>query len=187
MNHFTNFFSKLSEYCKDVDVTLRIKEKNGKYTLLVQPEMANANQLKPLSVTGTPEDLDNGFFALFQEHSAVAGGLKSNLEEVKEDAGQISKERTGKKDKGGSKPSPAEKKGKLKPTAKKGSAKKKETGNAGSDDLPDIFSQGPAPVDNSAAAESEDQEEQASGEQATPTVEEEAANDDLQADQTDEN
>lgn len=56
------FFEQLEKMGPGVDLTLRIKEKNGKYTVGVTPEVANKSKIKPLNVTGTAAELDAGFF-----------------------------------------------------------------------------------------------------------------------------
>lgn len=156
MNHFTNFFSKLSEYTKDIDITLRIKEKDGKYTILVQPEIANASKVKPLTATGTPAELDNEFYGLFQQQAEVVAGLKTNIDEVKADAAQVKEE--------GNKKTPSATAGNTKPKDKGAGksvkktepVKKKTASKPTADDLPDIFSQG--------AASASDQSKEGAGE-----------------------
>jgi len=62
MSSSTNFYTQLHEAAPNVDISLRIKEKNGRYTVMFQPETANNNTLRGLNVTGTPAELDAGFF-----------------------------------------------------------------------------------------------------------------------------
>lgn len=54
-----DFFKKLFEL-SDADVTLHIKRKNDKLTISLMPEAAN--QITPIIITGTPEELDEEFF-----------------------------------------------------------------------------------------------------------------------------
>jgi len=89
MSFFVNFFTKLQEIAKDVDLTFRVKEKNGRYTVLVQPELANANKVKALTITGTAAELDDNFFGEVQKSMVAIEGLTSNAEEVVEDAASV--------------------------------------------------------------------------------------------------
>jgi PRTRC genetic system protein E len=89
MSFFVNFFTKLGEIAKDVDLTFRIKEKNGRYTVLVQPELANANKVKALRVTGTPAELDESFFGEVEKSMTALEGLSSNAQEVVDDAATV--------------------------------------------------------------------------------------------------
>lgn len=155
----TNFFFRLQELAQGVDVTLRIKEKNGKYTILFWPEIANANKLKVLTLTGTVEELDAEFFKTVQESMTPVQGLVTNVEEVKNDASVLASE---------AKKAAPEKKsaesGKKKPEKgnKKGNSGKKSPTPAPKIQAPasrDIFSQEPAAADPSTSpAEKTDKE-----------------------------
>lgn len=91
-----NFFTQLASLGQGMDVALRIKGKNGKLTVMVEPQLANNSRLKPLVLTGTPEDLDDGFFGQFDGAISAAKGLESNLAEVKKDAQDLAKTSTAK-------------------------------------------------------------------------------------------
>lgn len=56
------FFEQLQKAAQGVDLTLSIKEKNGKYTVMVLPKATDQSKIQPLIVTGTPEELDKDFF-----------------------------------------------------------------------------------------------------------------------------
>lgn len=81
-----NFFQQLSFLGLGMDVNLRIKGKNDKITVMVEPQQANLSKLRPLVLTGTAEELDDGFFAQFDGLVTATKGLSSNLDEVKQDA-----------------------------------------------------------------------------------------------------
>lgn len=56
------FFEQLHNATQGVDITLSIKEKNGKYTVMVLPKASDQSKIQPLIVTGTFEELDKDFF-----------------------------------------------------------------------------------------------------------------------------
>lgn len=83
MSSSTNFYTQLHEAAPNVDVSLRIKEKNGRYTVMFQPETANNNTLRGLNVTGTPAELDAGFFEKVLEAMQANQGLVTTVEPSK--------------------------------------------------------------------------------------------------------
>lgn len=89
-----NFFTQLAALGQGMDVNLRIKGKNGRLTVSVEPQMANVSRLTPLVVSGTPEELDEGFIAQFDGAISAAKGLESNLAEVKKDAADLASKPT---------------------------------------------------------------------------------------------
>lgn len=86
-----NFFAQLSALGHGLDINLRIKGKNGRLTVSVEPMHNNASKLKPLVLTGTPEEMDEGFIAQFDGVVTVAKGLITNLDEVRKDASVLEK------------------------------------------------------------------------------------------------
>jgi PRTRC genetic system protein E len=56
------FFEQLKATGKDVHLSIDIKEKNGKYTVMVLPKASDGSRIQPIVVTGTSEELDEGFF-----------------------------------------------------------------------------------------------------------------------------
>lgn len=56
------FFEQLKHTGKDVHLSIDIKEKNGKYTVMVLPKASDASRIMPIVVTGTADELDEGFF-----------------------------------------------------------------------------------------------------------------------------
>ena len=80
MSSSTNFYTQLHEAAPNVDISLRIKEKNGRYTVMFQPETANNNTLRGLNVTGTPAELDAGFFEKVLDAMQANHGLVATVE-----------------------------------------------------------------------------------------------------------
>jgi PRTRC genetic system protein E len=77
-----NFFRQLAGM-GNVDVTLRIMQKNGKLTMMVLPGSASSATM-PLNFTGTPEELDAEFFTTIAPAANEVAGIVSNVDEVKE-------------------------------------------------------------------------------------------------------
>ena len=116
-----NFFQQIHTLGQGMDILLRIKGKNGKLTIAVEPQLANISRLKPLVLTGTPSELDEGFIAQFDGLMTAARGLESNLAEVKQDAADLAKNPP--KDSGKAKPqevSPKKPEKNIKTSGKKG-------------------------------------------------------------------
>lgn len=126
-----NFFAQLAGLGQGMDIALRIKGKNGKLTIMVEPQLGNNSRLKPLVLTGTPEELDEGFFAQFDGLISAAKGLESNLPDVKQDAQDLAKSKTEKKEQpaksAASKPVKEKPKGKEKKSSKKSAAAKPQS------------------------------------------------------------
>lgn len=57
-----NFFAQLHKAGNGADLSIDIKEKNGKYTIMLLPKAGDKSRLQPLIMTGTPEELDAEFF-----------------------------------------------------------------------------------------------------------------------------
>jgi PRTRC genetic system protein E len=102
-----NFFQQLSFLGQGVDIALRIKGKNGKLSIIVEPQLGNVSRLKPLVLTGTPEELDEGFFGQFDGAITAARGLDSNLAEVQKDAAELAEQAKKKGEKPAGKNAPA--------------------------------------------------------------------------------
>lgn len=75
-----NFFRQLASANK-VDLTLRIMEVNGKFTVLVDPGIRSKGII-PTTVTGTPEQLDERFFKEIMPGVQEVAALVSNLPDV---------------------------------------------------------------------------------------------------------
>ena len=73
------FFQQLFDLTDGIDVSIKVKRKNGKLTLSVLPETTAV--LTPAIITGTPEELDAGFFDAIKAPIETAIGLKTDLEQ----------------------------------------------------------------------------------------------------------
>lgn len=117
------FFQNLADLGQ-VDVSLRILQKNEKLTVEVMPGISS-DKFKPILVTGTPAELDEGFFSVILPALDEIKGLQTNIAQVKE---QIQSDAAASTAKGGpNKPSPKKspaQKGALKKSAVKKAAKK---------------------------------------------------------------
>lgn len=129
------FFQKLSS-TGEVDITMRIMQKNDKLTINIMPGSQVSN-IKPLIFTGTPEDIDAGFFDQIMPGVQEVKGLISNLQEVKKEAAPN--------------PKPAEKSKDKKSSAGKKNAAKKKTPEPKEGDL----------FDTSAAGETQEEDDNA--------------------------
>jgi PRTRC genetic system protein E len=129
-----NFFQQLHQLNADMDLTIRFKEKNGKYTLQVLPNIGSKSVIQPLIVTGTPEELDAEFFNLVTAPLLEAKASLANAKEFKESVDKTAAKETVEKKKP-AKSKPASKKKPVKKGAKpvkkvvekKAKAKAKET------------------------------------------------------------
>ncbi len=107
-----NFFEQLSA-SGNVDITIRIMQKNNRLTLNVMPG-SGSSTTKPMIITGTPQELDAEFFSNLYPQVDEVNGIIHNIEEVKKEALQKAKP---------AKPEPSKAE---KPAAKEKSPKKAE-------------------------------------------------------------
>lgn len=84
-----NFFEQLSSL-GNVDMTIRIMQKNDKLTLNIMPA-AGQTKILPILVTGTPAELDAEFFKTIVPGVTEISGLVTNMEEVKKQVEEESK------------------------------------------------------------------------------------------------
>lgn len=83
-DNIMNFFSQLSALGK-VDMSMRIlQDKTGNLTLMVMPGTSSST-VKPFNITGTPAELDEGFFTQVMPGVKEIAGLISNINDVKQD------------------------------------------------------------------------------------------------------
>lgn len=136
-----NFFTQLNELVPGVAMSIKIKEKNGKYTFSVLPGVDTQTTFQPLVGNGTPEELDEKFFEMIKRPLQDAAASLKNAEEFTNNVQATAKEKqpaaaTSKKPET---KKPADKKA----TAKKG-ADKKDKSKAGEKESnktpePDLF------------------------------------------------
>lgn len=74
-----NFFKQLSEVGVQ-NLELKVVIKNEILSVIIIPEMKNSNMV-PLTVSGTAEELDEGFFGVISAPLKKTAGLISNVEE----------------------------------------------------------------------------------------------------------
>lgn len=65
-------FKQLFELPEDLDVSIRIKRKNDRFSVSVLPYPGTAG-IASVIVTGTPDELDAGFFDAIKGHVTQAG------------------------------------------------------------------------------------------------------------------
>lgn len=111
-----NFFTELKELTTGMDLTIRMKEKNGKITVSVEPNVTNSGKIVPLIVTGTPEELDAEFIPLItaplQESKIALLNVDQHKQSVDEHVKEEAEEETpatGKSAKKGAKKPPIKK------------------------------------------------------------------------------
>ncbi|HEY4288227.1 MAG TPA: hypothetical protein VGN00_14080 [Puia sp.] len=80
-----NFFTDLAAYGQGIDISLRIKGKNGKLTIQIEPQPAHNSTLKALRVTGSPEDLDREFSEAAKAASVVPEGVQNSTADMEAD------------------------------------------------------------------------------------------------------
>ena len=74
-----NFFQQLYDQIDGIDVTMTIKRKSGRLTISVLPKTAGT--ISPAIITGTPEELEAGFFEAVSVPIETAKGLNVRLEQ----------------------------------------------------------------------------------------------------------
>lgn len=77
-----DFFKQLHEISDGLDITMRIKAKNGKLTISVLPD--NIDKVQPLITTGTPEHLDAEFIEAIRKPLADTKLAIANLQEYEQ-------------------------------------------------------------------------------------------------------
>lgn len=78
-----NFFEQLAA-AGNVDLSIRILQKGDKLTLNITPGSMAAT-IQPIIITGTPAELDEGFFTTVFPAVTEIAGMATNLKEVKEE------------------------------------------------------------------------------------------------------
>lgn len=149
-----NFFQQLEQQFPDADLNIRVKTKSGSTTVSVLPVSKTENDIEPVIITGTPEELDAEFFNLVSKPIETTKAAIVNLEEQEKSVKEATE----------AKPTP-------KPAAAKGKdskpAPKKETKKA------DSKKEKPAPVEGDlfGAAEAEEQQQDSIEESNEPDEE----------------
>lgn len=118
-----NFFSQLNNLIPGADISIALKEKNGKYTMSLLPSVGNKTAFQPLVATGTPDELDEKFFELISKPLLETTAMLKNAEEHKKSVENEVKEKAA----AAVKSKPADKKPDTKKATEKKPAGKKET------------------------------------------------------------
>lgn len=84
------FFKKLSQLSV-TNIDIKIVSKNDKMTVSVLPKV-DMKDMKPLVLTGTAEELDSGFFEIFEPTVEDLKGIISNRDNFLEEAKKKAKE-----------------------------------------------------------------------------------------------
>lgn len=72
-----HFFQQLFDQLDGIDLNLTIKRKNGKMTVMVLPQTLAT--ISPAIITGTPDELQEGFFEAIKAPLTTAKGLNVEL------------------------------------------------------------------------------------------------------------
>jgi PRTRC system protein E len=116
-----DFFQILSQIGAGIDISIRIKEKDGILSVMVTPEAGNKTRLDGKILTGTAQEIDNSFFVsitpvLDHAKGVIAQDVKAAEEVKKEEKPQPAKsdataaKNKGTKDKKGKQAKPDKKK-----------------------------------------------------------------------------
>lgn len=92
-----DFFKLLAEKFPDVNLRITIMGKNGKITVAVVPG-TKENNIRPITATGTPEELDNEFLAAIEKPIIEAGMTLQNVNEMAADIKALEDEAKKKKE-----------------------------------------------------------------------------------------
>jgi PRTRC genetic system protein E len=81
-----SFFQNIALLGSGLDLNLHIKEKNGKLTVSAEPLQFNKAGVRPLIVTGTAAELDEGYFDHLRPVFEAGGKSLSNVADVEASA-----------------------------------------------------------------------------------------------------
>lgn len=99
-NNDMSFFQQLAAL-GNVDLSIRIKQKNETLTLSITP--GNSSNITPVIVTGTPAELDAEFLNSIAPQVQSISGIVTNIKDVKAEAAKLEEENKKPKEK----PAPA--------------------------------------------------------------------------------
>lgn len=89
------FFQALSAITGGIDISMRIKEKKGRVTVSVLPESSDfSGQIKPILVTGSIKELDEGFITAITPAINEFKGLVTTVDEFKNQVAQEKEKQT---------------------------------------------------------------------------------------------
>jgi PRTRC genetic system protein E len=88
-------FKDLFNMSPDLDINVRIKKKNDRLTISVLP--ATGANVAPVIISGTPEELDEGFISAIQAPITAAQGLQVDDSAFNESVAAAGEKKAGKK------------------------------------------------------------------------------------------
>lgn len=94
-----SFFSKLSFIAGELDLQITFKKKGEKITVGVFPTSNNSEiseRIKPIVMTGTDAELDEGFFLNLTPAVEKISGLITNIESVDAELKKLEEQKKGK-------------------------------------------------------------------------------------------
>lgn len=92
-----DFFKQLAAKFPEANLRINIMGKNGKYTVSVVPGIKEKD-IRPITATGTPDELDEGFLDGIENCIKEAGMMLNNIEGMKADIKQQEEELKKKKE-----------------------------------------------------------------------------------------
>mgnify|MGYP000974726907 CR=1 FL=1 len=94
-----SFFSKLAFIAGELDLQITFKKKGDKITVGVFPSHSNkelSEKIKPITLTGTAAELDEGFFEHLSPGLEKVAGIISNIETVDAELKKLEEQKKGK-------------------------------------------------------------------------------------------
>ncbi|WP_313515586.1 PRTRC system protein E [Sphingobacterium sp.] len=92
----STFFTQLKSVIGQAELQINIKSKGEELTVMINPKSTASDpalqNLQPLILSGTPEDLDEGFFNGISEPLTKVTGLISNIEQFENSASKADEE-----------------------------------------------------------------------------------------------
>lgn len=156
------FFKQLFQLGAGLDVCIKVKEKNGKLTVLFTPEVGNKPAVGGKVITGMPEELDADFFAEIKKTISIQAGTSVQDLPTEQTPAKAAPEKQSTKT--------AAKKKTDKPAGKKGAVTKKKTVPAVSE--LSMFEQPAAELEEPENEEQEEEESEPEADDSTDTDEE---------------
>ena len=91
-----NFFKSINEMLNGAELQLNIKKKGDQLTVMIMPKAEIKDKaidnIKPLVITGTPEELDSDFLSAIKDRVEKATGIMSNIATFEAGVAKLSKD-----------------------------------------------------------------------------------------------
>ncbi|GEM67590.1 hypothetical protein SMI01S_11960 [Sphingobacterium mizutaii NBRC 14946 = DSM 11724] len=92
----SNFFTQLKSVIGQAELQINIKSKGEELTVMINPKSTASDpalqNIQPLILSGTPEELDEGFIKGVSEPLGRVTGLMTNIEEFEKSASKADEE-----------------------------------------------------------------------------------------------